>query len=97
MSGSGPLVLSTWNHGRAANAAASDERAANNPWPEWPKVYGLDYGQEEAKEVFGQDPRQYLASTKKFIGDENGRLKAGSLAADGPGPSSFADVSLSTD
>jgi glutamate synthase (NADPH/NADH) small chain len=24
------------------------QRAANNPWPEWPKVYRLDYGQEEA-------------------------------------------------
>lgn len=53
-----------------------DERAASNPWPEWPKVYWLDYGQEEAKEVFGQDPRQYLASAKKFIGDENGNLQA---------------------
>ena len=51
-----------------------DERASNNPWPEWPKTYLLDYGQEEAKEVFGQDPRQYLVSTKKFIGDEQGRL-----------------------
>jgi glutamate synthase (NADPH/NADH) small chain len=48
-----------------------DERASSNPWPEWPKVYTLDYGQEEAKELFGSDPRQYLASTKKFIGDGN--------------------------
>jgi glutamate synthase (NADPH/NADH) small chain len=24
------------------------ERAADNPWPEWPRVYRLDYGQEEA-------------------------------------------------
>tara|TARA_B100001123_G_C14909825_1_gene867306 strand:+ start:95 stop:604 length:510 start_codon:yes stop_codon:yes gene_type:complete len=53
-----------------------DERADDNPWPEWPKVYWLDYGQEEAKEVFGQDPRQYLASTKKFIGDDEGNLQA---------------------
>tara|TARA_Y100001934_G_scaffold263322_1_gene338916 strand:- start:1781 stop:2671 length:891 start_codon:yes stop_codon:yes gene_type:complete len=52
-----------------------DERADNNPWPEWPKVYGLDYGQEEAKELFGQDPRQYLVSTKKFIGDDDGNLQ----------------------
>jgi glutamate synthase (NADPH/NADH) small chain len=51
------------------------ERDAGNPWPEWPKVYALDYGQEEAKAVFGQDPRQYLVSTKKFLGDDNGALR----------------------
>ena len=52
------------------------ERAASNPWPEWPKVYELDYGQEEAREIFGSDPRKYLTSTKRFIGDENGNLQA---------------------
>ena len=50
------------------------ERAADNPWPEWPKVYRLDYGQEEAKAVFGQDPRVYLTTAKKFIGNGNGEL-----------------------
>jgi len=53
-----------------------EERAADNPWPEWPKVYKMDYGQEEAKEVFGQDPREYLTMTKKFLGDEQGNLRA---------------------
>ena len=53
-----------------------EERAADNPWPEWPKVYKMDYGQEEAKEIFGADPRQYLTATKKFIGDKNGNLKS---------------------
>jgi glutamate synthase (NADPH) small chain len=52
------------------------ERAANNPWPEWPKVYRLDYGQEEAAAVFGDDPRGYLTTTTKFEGDENGHVKA---------------------
>lgn len=50
-------------------------RAADNPWPEWPKVYKLDYGQAEAKERFGEDPRTYLISTKRFVGDENGHIK----------------------
>ncbi len=50
------------------------ERAANNPWPEWPKVYKLDYGQTEAKEKFGADPRQYLVNTKEFMKDADGRL-----------------------
>ncbi len=51
------------------------ERAADNPWPQWPKVYKLDYGQEEAKAKFGEDPRTYLIMTKKFVGDEQGHLK----------------------
>ncbi len=51
-------------------------RAADNPWPQWPKVYGLDYGQEEAMAVFGQDPRSYRIMTKEFIGDEQGHVKA---------------------
>ena len=51
------------------------ERAADNPWPEWPKVYKLDYGQAEAKERFGDDPRTYLINTKRFVGDENGHVK----------------------
>ena len=46
------------------------ERAADNPWPEWPKVYKLDYGQEEAAAKFGADPRVYLTTAKKFDGDD---------------------------
>jgi len=52
------------------------ERAANNPWPEWPKVYKMDYGQEEAEAVFGDDPRVYLTTSTQFEGDENGQIKA---------------------
>ena len=51
------------------------ERQADNPWPEWPKVYKMDYGQEEAAAVFGADPRVYLTTVKKFIGDECGHVK----------------------
>jgi glutamate synthase (NADPH/NADH) small chain len=50
-------------------------RAKDNPWPEWPKVYRLDYGQEEAAAKFGGDPRVYLTTAKKFTGDEEGRVK----------------------
>jgi glutamate synthase (NADPH/NADH) small chain len=55
------------------------ERAGDNPWPEWPKIYKLDYGQEEAKAQFGDDPRIYLRTAKKFVGDENGRVQAAHL------------------
>lgn len=52
------------------------ERASNNPWPEWPKIYKMDYGQEEAAFVQGGDPRQYLVQTKRFIADADGKLEA---------------------
>ena len=52
-----------------------DERAANNLWPEWPRVCKTDYGQEEAIAVFGKDPRIYQATVKEFIADKNGKLK----------------------
>ena len=51
-------------------------RAANNPWPQWSRVYKMDYGQEEAAAVFGEDPREYGIMTKRFIGDEQGNLQA---------------------
>jgi glutamate synthase (NADPH/NADH) small chain len=50
-------------------------RAPDNPWPQWPKVYKLDYGQEEAQALFGADPRQYAIQTTKFVGDASGHLK----------------------
>ena len=52
------------------------ERAANNPWPEWPKIYRMDYGQEEAEAMFGQEPRVYTTTATKFEGDDNGQVKA---------------------
>ena len=51
-----------------------NERAANNPWPEWPKVYFMDYGQEEAAAKFGSDPRDYCVLTKRFTGNGNGHV-----------------------
>src|ERR1044071_8050486 len=36
-----------------------DQRAADNPWPQWAKVYGLDYGQQEVAAKFGKDPSVY--------------------------------------
>ena len=50
------------------------ERAEDNPWPEWPKVYKLDYGQEEAAAKYGSDPRVYLTTVKKFVGDASDQL-----------------------
>jgi len=52
------------------------ERAVNNPWPQWPRVFGVDYGHAEVMAVFGKDPRVYSVLTKEFKGDDNGNLKA---------------------
>jgi len=52
------------------------DRAKDNPWPEWPKTYKLDYGQEEAAAKFGDDPRVYVTTATKFEGDEKGHVKA---------------------
>jgi len=54
---------------------APPTRAPNNPWPEWPRIFRVDYGHAEAAERFGADPRTFLISTKRFVGDEQGRLK----------------------
>jgi glutamate synthase (NADPH/NADH) small chain len=51
-------------------------RAPDNPWPEWPKIYRMDYGQEEAEAKFGSDPRVYLTTATKFEGDDQGNVKA---------------------
>ncbi len=50
------------------------ERAADNPWPQWPKVFRVDYGHEEATNRDGKDPREYCILSKEFISDGNGNL-----------------------
>ena len=51
------------------------ERTNDNPWPEWPKTLKVDYGQEEAAAKQGADPRTYLTTVKKFIGNADGAVK----------------------
>ncbi len=51
------------------------ERAADNPWPLWPKIYRIDYGHQEAAEKFGQDPRVFSISGKEIVRDADGTLK----------------------
>jgi glutamate synthase (NADPH) small chain len=47
-----------------------ETRAADNPWPQWPKVYKMDYGQEEAAALWGADPRRYLVNTRRLTGTD---------------------------
>ena len=51
--------------------AARDEE---NPWPEWPRIFRVDYGHEEAAAKFGEDPRVYQLMSKEFLDDGNGNL-----------------------
>jgi len=52
------------------------QRAADNPWPQAPRVKKTDYGHKEAAEAFGDDPRRYSTLTKRFVGDDQGRVAA---------------------
>jgi glutamate synthase (NADPH/NADH) small chain len=52
------------------------ERSAGNPWPEWPKVFKTDYGQQEAMELYGKDPRNFCVTTKRIECDENGSVSS---------------------
>jgi NAD(P)H-dependent glutamate synthase small subunit len=49
-------------------------RAPNNPWPEWPRVYRVDYSHAEWKAKSGHDPREFNILTKEYVG-ENGRVR----------------------
>ena len=51
------------------------ERAANNPWPLFPKTLKVDYGHEEYESEYGEDPRVYSISGKEFLRNDNGSLK----------------------
>ena len=46
-----------------------DQRAADNPWPQWPNVYRVSSAHEE-----GGD-RVYAVSTQRFTGDAHGRVR----------------------
>ncbi|KAA3660861.1 MAG: glutamate synthase subunit beta, partial [Calditrichaeota bacterium] len=52
------------------------QRPADNPWPEWPRIFRVDYGQEEAAAIQGEDPRTFDILTKKFEKYESGNVKA---------------------
>lgn len=54
----------------------ADKRQPSNPWPQWPKTLLVDYGQQEAIAIQGEDPRHYLVQTKRIEGDEQGNVKA---------------------
>lgn len=44
-----------------------ETRAANNPWPMWPRIFRIDYGHAEAAAAYGKDPRKYNVMSKRFV------------------------------
>ena len=55
-------------------ARPPDARTRDNPWPQWPKIYKMDYGQEEAAALWGEDPRRYLVNTRRLVGNDRGAV-----------------------
>ena len=53
-----------------------EERTDSNPWPQWPRIFRVDYGHAEAAAKFGDDPREFCVQTLEFIDDGNGNVKA---------------------
>ncbi|MCJ1224213.1 glutamate synthase [NADH] [Toensbergia leucococca] len=51
------------------------ERARDNPWPQWPRIYRIDYGHTEVKTHMGKDPREYCVMSKEFVGDDEGNVR----------------------
>ena len=51
-----------------------DERAEDNPWPDWPRIFRVDYGHEESAARFGEDPRVFNVLSKRFLDDGNGNV-----------------------
>lgn len=47
-----------------------ENRAPDNPWPEWPRIFRTSSAHEEGGE------RWYAVSTKRFIGDQQGKVKS---------------------
>ncbi|KAJ3255487.1 glutamate synthase [NADH] [Chytriomyces hyalinus] len=50
-------------------------RGGDNPWPQYPRVFKVDYGHAEVKAAHGKDPREYQILSKEFVSDGNGRVK----------------------
>ncbi len=50
------------------------ERADDNPWPQWPRIFRVDYSHEEVEAATGSDPRNYSLLTKEFIKNSDGHI-----------------------
>lgn len=51
------------------------ERARDNPWPQWPRIYRVDYGHTEVRQQMGKDPREFCIMSEEFVDDGTGKVK----------------------
>ncbi|KAI1127310.1 glutamate synthase [Nemania abortiva] len=51
------------------------QRGRDNPWPQWPRIYRVDYGHTEVAQHMGKDPREYCIMSEEFVDDGNGNVK----------------------
>ncbi|KAK0732600.1 hypothetical protein B0T21DRAFT_412768 [Apiosordaria backusii] len=51
------------------------ERARDNPWPQWPRIYRVDYGHTEVAQHTGKDPREFCIMSEEFVDDGSGKVK----------------------
>lgn len=51
------------------NPCLPHSRTAENPWPQFPRIFKTDYGQEEAIHKFKEDPREFCITSKEFVGE----------------------------
>jgi NAD(P)H-dependent glutamate synthase small subunit len=51
-----------------------EKRAADNPWPQWPRIFRVDYGHAEVAAKFGADPRVFSIVSKEFVDDGSGNV-----------------------
>ncbi|KAG5459671.1 MAG: hypothetical protein BJ554DRAFT_8379, partial [Olpidium bornovanus] len=49
-------------------------RAKDNPWPQYPRIFRVDYGHSEVQALYGKDPRQYEILSKEFVSDGKGHV-----------------------
>lgn len=50
-------------------------RGKDNPWPQWPRIFRVDYGHTEVTAHYGKDPREFCILSKEFVGDDEGNVK----------------------
>jgi glutamate synthase (NADPH/NADH) len=56
-----------------------NQRANDNPWPQFPRVFKVDYGHSEVQSHFGRDPREYCVLSKEFVVDADNNVKGISI------------------
>ena len=52
-----------------------DSRGPDNPWPQWPRIFRVDYGHAEVAAKFGDDPREFSILSKEFIAGADGQVR----------------------